>query len=239
MWDAVGLQVIYKVELQQILPVLHSGLCRLGEISQISCRQTGMQQRAQQEHAAYAGVSLYWRCLPAGSLAETIMLLYDSHSDIAHSLSCRILSRCFPTILVAMCCLATKSDTCKYRSMDSVGWHIKMKHAEKCQKFLQVLEDWEPSEYDRHIDLMEAATVKAAQDSCSEVRVVARSMFAAYSALQPTRAHALLKRQIPSLQGMLNQGMLQYVPRECACSEILHAEADANAAGWITAACSD
>ena len=95
-----------------------------------------------------------------------------------------------------------------------------------------MLEDWEPLEYDRHIDLMEAATVKAAQDSCSEVRVVGRSMFAAYAATQPTRAHALLKRQIPSLQGMLNQGMLQYVPRECACSEILHAEAAANRAGW-------
>ena len=91
-----------------------------------------------------------------------------------------------------------------------------MQHAEDCQKVLQVLEDWEPSEYDRHIDLMEAATVKAAQDSCSEVRVVGRSMFAAYAASQPTRAHALLKRQTPSLQGMLNQGMLQYVPREFA-----------------------
>eukprot|EP00891_Asterochloris_glomerata_P008401 jgi/Astpho2/8401/Aster-x1496 len=79
---------------------------------------------------------------------------------------------------------------------------------------LQVLEDWEPSEYDRHVDLMEAATVKAAQDSCSEVRVVGRSMFAAYAATQPTRAHALLKRQSSSLQGMLNQGMLQYVPRQ-------------------------
>ena len=100
-----------------------------------------------------------------------------------------------------------------------------------------MLEDWEPLEYDRHIDLMEAATVKAAQDSCSEVRVVGRSMFAAYAATQSTRAHALLKRQIPSLQGMLNQGMLQYVPRECACSEILHAEADANTAGRMTAAC--
>ena len=96
-----------------------------------------------------------------------------------------------------------------------------------------MLEDWEPLEYDRHVDLMEAATVKAAQDSCSEVRVVGRSMFAAYAATQPTRAHALLKRQSSSLQGMLNQGMLQYVPREYTCAAVLHA----NTADWITAAC--
>jgi hypothetical protein len=57
---------------------------------------------------------------------------------------------------------------------------------------VQVLQQWELSEYERCASLLEAAIASAAQDALSEIRSIARSLFASFRLSLPLRANVLL-----------------------------------------------
>lgn len=74
----------------------------------------------------------------------------------------------------------------------------------------QMLEEWDPQEYQKHLDVVEPAIQHAVQDSLSETRTIGRAAFAAYAAGQPERATALLKRFDGSLQNKLRESAANY-----------------------------
>jgi hypothetical protein len=75
---------------------------------------------------------------------------------------------------------------------------------------LQIVEEWEPLEYQRHIDSVEAALTAAVQDAIGETRTAGRAAFAAYAANMPERANALLRRMDSGLQQKLTTAVAQY-----------------------------
>ncbi len=79
----------------------------------------------------------------------------------------------------------------------------------------QVLEEWEPSNYERHLDLLETAILSAAQDSQGETRVVGRNAFRAFSLNFPARGQAMLKR-IPPTERALRDRLARVAAAEAA-----------------------
>jgi hypothetical protein len=75
---------------------------------------------------------------------------------------------------------------------------------------LQLVEEWEPLEYQRHIDVVEAALTAAVQDAMGDTRTAGRAAFAAYAANMPERANALLRRMDSGLQQKLTTAVAQY-----------------------------
>jgi hypothetical protein len=75
---------------------------------------------------------------------------------------------------------------------------------------LQVLEGWEPQEYAHYFDQVEAALTAAVQDAVGETRTNGRTAFAAYAAVMPDRASALLRRFDSGLQQKLHEAVVAY-----------------------------
>lgn len=74
----------------------------------------------------------------------------------------------------------------------------------------QILEGWEPHEYTHYLDSVDAALTAAVQDALGETRTTGRTAFAAYAAVFPDRASALLKRFDSGLQQKLHEAVLAY-----------------------------
>jgi hypothetical protein len=75
---------------------------------------------------------------------------------------------------------------------------------------LQLVEEWEPLEYQRHTDVLEAALTAAVSDAMGSTRTAGRAAFAAYAANMPERANALLRRMDSGLQQKLTTAVAQY-----------------------------
>jgi hypothetical protein len=75
---------------------------------------------------------------------------------------------------------------------------------------MQVLEGWEPQEYSHYYDQVDAALTAACQDALGETRTNGRTAFAAYAAVLPDRASALLRRFDSSLQQKLHEAVVAY-----------------------------
>lgn len=73
-----------------------------------------------------------------------------------------------------------------------------------------MLEGWEPHEYGHYLDQVEAALTAAVQDALGETRTNGRTAFAAYAAVLPDRASALLKRFDSGLQQKLHEAVVAY-----------------------------
>lgn len=58
--------------------------------------------------------------------------------------------------------------------------------------FFQVLQQWELAEYERCAGSLETAIASAAQDALSDIRSLARSLFASFRLSMPLRANVLL-----------------------------------------------
>lgn len=73
-----------------------------------------------------------------------------------------------------------------------------------------MLEGWEPQEYAHYIDHVEAALSATVQDALGETRTNGRAAFAAYAAVLPDRASALLKRFDSGLQQKLHEAVVAH-----------------------------
>ncbi len=68
------------------------------------------------------------------------------------------------------------------------------------------------SEYSKHLDVVETAIERGAQDAMGETRSMSRIAFAAYSRAAPERAVALLRRFDGGLQEKLAAAASSYEP---------------------------
>lgn len=93
---------------------------------------------------------------------------------------------------------------------------------------MQILEGWEPQEYAHYFDQVEAALTAACQDALGETRTNGRTAFAAYAAVMPDRASALLRRFDSGLQQKLHEAVVAYgkgQTGECMAVRILGSNA--------------
>jgi hypothetical protein len=97
--------------------------------------------------------------------------------------------------------------------------------------YLQLVEEWEPLEYQRHIDVVEAALTAAVQDAMGDTRTAGRAAFAAYAANMPERANALLRRMDSGLQQKLTTAVAQYA----AGHNLMAGEASSGVARFLQA----
>lgn len=79
-----------------------------------------------------------------------------------------------------------------------------------CLPCLQILEEWHLDEYSRALDSLEPALTAAVQDAVPQARAAGRESYAAYAAVLPDRAAALLQRLNFGLQSKLNDALTQY-----------------------------
>ncbi|KAK9807883.1 hypothetical protein WJX72_012183 [[Myrmecia] bisecta] len=99
------------------------------------------------------------------------------------------------------------------RLCDAICTDRSAKLRQSCAEYLlQVVEEWEPSTYERCLDAMENAIRSACQDALSDVRAIGRTAFAAYARIWPERGHAFMRRMDGGLQERLTAAMAVYVP---------------------------
>lgn len=80
-----------------------------------------------------------------------------------------------------------------------------------CQPwFTQILEEWDVSEYDRHLDAVEQAIRAATADALADVRAISRLLVGAYAYAQPDRAHTMIRRADAATADKLNAAVQQY-----------------------------
>eukprot|EP00775_Hariotina_reticulata_P009313 gene9313-9478_t len=132
------------------------------------------------------------------ALFKTLVITVQVVSEAADTAAKGILHHCHAARLVPCVCDAvTKDKNAKLR--------------QHCSTFLvQILEDWEPQEYHRYLDNVEAAITAAVQDAISDTRNAGRAAFAAYNSSMPERAAALLRRLDHGLQQKLHEAVVQH-----------------------------
>lgn len=74
----------------------------------------------------------------------------------------------------------------------------------------QILEEWDISEYDRHLDAVEQAVRAATADALADVRAISRLLMGAYAYAQPDRAHTMIRRADAATAEKLNAAVQQY-----------------------------
>lgn len=77
-------------------------------------------------------------------------------------------------------------------------------------KHTQILEEWDVSEYDRHLDAVEQAIRAASADALSDVRAISRLLVGAYAYAHPDRAHTMIRRADAATADKLNTAVQQY-----------------------------
>lgn len=75
---------------------------------------------------------------------------------------------------------------------------------------MQVLEEWQPHEYELALDAVERALVSACQDALAETRSVARVMFGTFSVKWPLHVRRLLERLQPTSQARMRKAIAEY-----------------------------
>ncbi|WIA41106.1 hypothetical protein OEZ86_004736 [Tetradesmus obliquus] len=133
-----------------------------------------------------------------GALYKAMVITVQVVSEAAEAAAKGILRHCHaPRLVPCVCDIMTGDKNAKLRG--------------HCSKLLlQIVEEWEPLEYQRHIDCLEAALTAAVQDAMGETRTAGRAAFAAYAANMPERANALLRRMDSGLQQKLTAAVAQY-----------------------------
>ncbi|WIA20824.1 hypothetical protein OEZ85_005178 [Tetradesmus obliquus] len=133
-----------------------------------------------------------------GALYKAMVITVQVVSEAAEAAAKGILRHCHaPRLVPCVCDIMTGDKNAKLRG--------------HCSKLLlQIVEEWEPLEYQRHIDCLEAALTAAVQDAMGETRTAGRAAFAAYAANMPERANALLRRMNSGLQQKLTAAVAQY-----------------------------
>lgn len=83
---------------------------------------------------------------------------------------------------------------------------------------LQILEEWDPSLFEKHLEDVEGAILAAAQDAQSDTRAAGRLMYAVFASTWPAQANAMLQRveRDKSLQEKLLQAVEGYRPGKAA-----------------------
>lgn len=75
---------------------------------------------------------------------------------------------------------------------------------------MQVLETWEPGEYETALLPVEQALTSASEDALSETRAIARQLFGAFGSCWQHRVHDLLQQMRPNLQAKIIDAIASY-----------------------------
>lgn len=80
-----------------------------------------------------------------------------------------------------------------------------------CAKYLlQIIEEWDPADYERHVDAVETAIKAATGDALADVRATSRLLMGAYAYAFPDRANAMIRRVDGATADKLNAAVQQY-----------------------------
>ncbi len=75
---------------------------------------------------------------------------------------------------------------------------------------LQMIEEWDPAEYERHVESVEHAIKAATGDALADVRATSRLIMGAFAYAFPDRAQSLIRRVDGATAEKLNAAVQQY-----------------------------